>query len=119
MSLSERGEILLHMAELLEPRIARPWICRSMRWGAPASSYKPLPRRQKRRYSVPSTSRASYHLREVRDGYLGKVVVLREPIGVVAGIIPWNAHCALVMSKMLPTLLTGCPTIIKPSPETP
>ena len=58
-------------------------------------------------------------LREVRDGYLGKVVVARRPIGVMAGIIPWNGPIAMIIVKMVPALLAGCPIIIKTAPETP
>jgi aldehyde dehydrogenase (NAD+) len=58
-------------------------------------------------------------LREVRDGVVGKTVVIREPVGVVAGIIPWNAPLPLVLAKLVPALLSGCPIIVKPAPETP
>lgn len=57
--------------------------------------------------------------RDVRDGVVGKVVVLREPIGVVAGVTPWNSPIAVEVSKIFPSLLMGCPIIIKPAPECP
>ncbi|MDQ1568158.1 MAG: aldehyde dehydrogenase [Actinomycetota bacterium] len=58
-------------------------------------------------------------LRDVRDGVTGKVVVLREPLGVVAGIVPWNAPVMAAMTKVLPSLLMGCPILLKPAPESP
>jgi betaine-aldehyde dehydrogenase len=58
-------------------------------------------------------------LREVRDGVVGKVVVLREPVGVVAGVTPWNSPIAVELSKILPSLLMGCTIIVKPAPESP
>jgi aldehyde dehydrogenase (NAD+) len=57
--------------------------------------------------------------REVRDGFSGKVVVTRRPVGVIAAVIPWNAPISTVISKMLPPLLAGCPVIVKCAPETP
>ncbi|WIX75670.1 aldehyde dehydrogenase [Amycolatopsis carbonis] len=57
--------------------------------------------------------------REVRDGAIGKVLVLREPIGVVAGVTPWNSPIAVEVSKIFPSLLMGCPIIVKPAPESP
>jgi len=57
--------------------------------------------------------------REVRDGVVGKVVVLREPLGVVAGIVPWNAPVMAALTKILPSLLMGCPILLKPAPESP
>jgi len=58
-------------------------------------------------------------LREVRDGAVGKVVVLREPVGVVAGVTPWNSPVAVELSKVFPALLMGCPIVLKPAPESP
>jgi len=57
--------------------------------------------------------------REVRAGVTGKVVVLREPIGVVAGIVPWNAPVMAAITKIFPALLMGCPILLKPAPESP
>lgn len=57
--------------------------------------------------------------RDVRDGVTGKVVVLREPLGVVAGIVPWNAPVMAALTKVLPALLMGCPIVLKPAPESP
>jgi betaine-aldehyde dehydrogenase len=50
---------------------------------------------------------------------MGKVVVYREPVGVVAGIIPWNAPIVNALTKVVPSLLTGCPIVLKPAPESP
>ena len=55
-------------------------------------------------------------LREVRDGTVGKVLVLREPVGVTAGITPWNSPVFVELSKLFPSLLMGCPIVIKPAP---
>ncbi|MDB5715468.1 MAG: Betaine-aldehyde dehydrogenase [Sphingomonadales bacterium] len=50
-------------------------------------------------------------------GALGLLV--REPVGVVAAIIPWNAPINLMANKLAPALLAGCTVIIKSSPEAP
>jgi betaine-aldehyde dehydrogenase len=57
--------------------------------------------------------------REVRAGMVGKVVVLREPVGVAAGVTPWNSPIAVELSKIFPALLMGCPIVVKPAPESP
>ncbi|MDQ1518612.1 MAG: hypothetical protein QOE80_4442, partial [Actinomycetota bacterium] len=62
---------------------------------------------------------AAVPFREVRDGVAGPVVVLREPLGVVAGIVPWNAPVMAALTKILPALLMGCPILLKPAPESP
>ncbi|MDH6573612.1 aldehyde dehydrogenase (NAD+) [Streptomyces sp. SAI-117] len=55
----------------------------------------------------------------VRDGMLGTPVhVRREPLGVVAAIVPWNAPQLLSATKYAPGLAAGCTFVLKPSPET-
>jgi aldehyde dehydrogenase (NAD+) len=62
---------------------------------------------------------AAYPFSSVRRSSNGQAFVLREPVGVVAGIVPWNVPLSLTMQKLVPALLTGCTLILKPSPETP
>ena len=45
--------------------------------------------------------------------------VVREPVGVCAFILPWNAPLVLLSAKLCPALLAGCTVVAKPSPETP
>ena len=61
----------------------------------------------------------SVPMRERRQGVAGPVEVLREPLGVSAGVIPWNAPLMVAVTKLFPALLMGCPMIVKPAPESP
>lgn len=47
------------------------------------------------------------------------MLLLRKPIGVVAGILPWNFPFFLIARKLAPALITGNTIVIKPSEETP
>ncbi len=47
------------------------------------------------------------------------VCVVREPVGVVAAIAPWNGPFAIMANKVFYSLIAGCTVIMKPSPETP
>jgi aldehyde dehydrogenase (NAD+) len=50
----------------------------------------------------------------------GKVgLLVREPVGVVGAIIPWNGPIGLIGHKVAPALLAGCTVILKASPEAP
>ncbi len=61
-----------------------------------------------------------YPWEERRDGAMGgAVIVRREPVGVVAGIVPWNVPLYLTASKLATAIATGCPIVLKPAPETP
>src|ERR1700738_4772934 len=62
---------------------------------------------------------AEVRLRELRDGVVGKVLVARDPIGVAAGVIPWNSPVMVAVTKLFPSLLMGCPMVLKPAPESP
>jgi aldehyde dehydrogenase (NAD+) len=49
----------------------------------------------------------------------GLVRVVKEPIGVVAAITPWNAPLVLLCYKVAAGLAAGCTIVAKPAPETP
>ena len=48
-----------------------------------------------------------------------RIVVLKQPIGVVASITPWNFPNAMITRKAGPALASGCTFVAKPAPETP
>jgi len=49
----------------------------------------------------------------------GRILVIRQPIGVVAAITPWNFPAAMITRKLAPALAAGCTTVLKPATETP
>lgn len=48
-----------------------------------------------------------------------RIVVLRQPVGVTAGITPWNLPAAMVTRKVAPALAAGNTMVLKPAPFTP
>ncbi len=48
-----------------------------------------------------------------------RIVVIRQPVGVVAAITPWNFPNAMITRKAGPALAAGCSIVIKPASETP
>ena len=48
-----------------------------------------------------------------------RIVVLRQPVGVVAAITPWNFPAAMITRKAAPALAAGCTFIVKPAGQTP
>ena len=46
-------------------------------------------------------------------------LIVREPVGVVGAIIPWNVPIALLAVKIAPALIAGCTVVLKSSPEAP
>jgi succinate-semialdehyde dehydrogenase/glutarate-semialdehyde dehydrogenase len=48
-----------------------------------------------------------------------RVVVTKEPVGVTAGITPWNFPAAMVTRKAAPAVAAGCTMVLKPAEQTP
>ncbi|MDI2131792.1 aldehyde dehydrogenase [Yinghuangia seranimata] len=59
-----------------------------------------------------------YPFEEQRQGAIFKTLVRREPVGVVAAIVPWNVPLFVTVLKLAPALAAGCTVVLKPSPET-
>lgn len=49
------------------------------------------------------------------EEHVGNSLVLREAVGVVAAISPWNFPLLLAVNKLAPALAAGCPVVLKPS----
>ncbi|TYB57874.1 aldehyde dehydrogenase family protein [Nonomuraea sp. PA05] len=113
---SERGKLLAHAADLLKQRSDKiaETIARDM--GAP------LGFALKVQTLMPATVLASYarlaesHPRESR---VGNSLVVKEPIGVVAAITPWNYPLHQIVCKVAPALAAGCTVVLKPSEVAP
>lgn len=48
-----------------------------------------------------------------------RILVIKQPVGVVAAITPWNFPCAMLARKIAPALAAGCSIVAKPASETP
>ncbi|WP_128436686.1 aldehyde dehydrogenase [Streptomyces cyaneus] len=62
---------------------------------------------------------ATFPFEEDRAGLTGPARILREPMGVVGQIVPWNVPLILTMANLAPALVAGCTVVLKPAPETP
>jgi succinate-semialdehyde dehydrogenase/glutarate-semialdehyde dehydrogenase len=49
----------------------------------------------------------------------GRILVFKQPIGVVGAITPWNFPVAMITRKLAPALAAGCTAVIKPAEDTP
>jgi len=48
-----------------------------------------------------------------------RLLVIKQPVGVIAAITPWNFPAAMITRKIAPALAAGCTTLIKPAKQTP
>ena len=62
----------------------------------------------------------SYPFVQERAGALGgRLQIRKQPVGVAAGIIPWNVPLFIIALKLGPAMAAGVPIVLKPAPETP
>jgi betaine-aldehyde dehydrogenase len=61
----------------------------------------------------------SYPFEEERPGLMGPCLVRKAPVGVAAGIIPWNVPLFITSMKLGACLASGSTMVLKPAPETP
>jgi betaine-aldehyde dehydrogenase len=121
MSHRDRGEALRALAREFERRagdIASAW---PSEMGATHAVAKALTASLPASYDFYANLADTFPFTEYHqpsDGY-GVGMLVREPVGVVGLIIPWNAPIALITYKLAPALLSGCTVIIKSSPEAP
>jgi acyl-CoA reductase-like NAD-dependent aldehyde dehydrogenase len=60
----------------------------------------------------------TYEWQQDRPGLYGKDIRIRkQPVGVVAAVVPWNMPQFLTVAKVVPALLAGCSVVLKPAPE--
>ena len=121
MSAQERGAALLKVAEQLKARHAR---ARDEAWttqvGAPISLTRYLSGQPPELFEYYGKLIQTYPLVDERKGGHGeRVRVVKEPVGVVAAITPWNAPLVLLCYKVAAALAAGCTIVSKPAPETP
>jgi acyl-CoA reductase-like NAD-dependent aldehyde dehydrogenase len=120
LSQAERGAALIKVAALLREReadIAQSW---TTQVGAPISFTRYVAGQSAELFEYYGTLIQSYSTVDVRHRDNGdEVRVVKEPVGVVAAITPWNAPLVLLSYKVSAALAAGCTVVAKPSPETP
>lgn len=120
MGASERGRLLLKLADLIEDNLEELAQLESLDTGHPI--------RDSRRLDVPRTAGCFRYFGGIADKIEGSVIpvepgflnyVLREPIGVVGQIVPWNFPLMFTSWKLGPALAAGNTVVLKPSELTP
>jgi aldehyde dehydrogenase (NAD+) len=120
MAAAERGRLLLKLADTIESHAEELARLESIDTGHPI--------RDSRRLDVPRTANTFRYFGGMADKHEGSVVpvdrgflnyVLREPLGVVGQIVPWNFPLMFTSWKMGPALAAGNTVVLKPAELTP
>ena len=116
MRASERGQILLRLAELMKSHADEIAALESLDAGKPIAGVL--------RQDLPAAIDTLTYYAGWADKISGEVVstredaltyTMREPVGVVAAIVPWNFPLMIGMWKLAPALACGCTIVMKPA----
>ncbi|WP_084960125.1 aldehyde dehydrogenase [Thermoactinospora rubra] len=120
LSFAERAEVIGRLAEIYAARQSEMAELITEEMGSPITfsqlAQAPQPLGMLQFYAEYGRT---FEQEEQRPGLFGPVTVRREPVGVVAAIVPWNVPQFVTMTKVAPALLAGCTIVLKPAPETP
>ncbi len=117
---SERGGLLLKLADLIHRDTEELVQLESLDSGKPVSAI--------RRQDLPAVLDTLTYYAGMADKINGQVIptgpdaltyTVREPLGVVGAIIPWNFPLMIGMWKIAPALACGCTVVLKPAELTP
>lgn len=118
---AERQAILLRFADLVEREFEELALLDTLDMGAPISRVPAIKARvvgQLRFFAGAATSIYGDTISNSLPGDFFSYTV-KEPVGVVGAIIPWNGPLVAAMWKIGPVLATGCTLVLKPAEEAP
>jgi phenylacetaldehyde dehydrogenase len=122
MSPSMRGRVIWKLADLLEERLEEFAQLESLDNGKPVAVARvadvPLAI-DMFRYMAGWATKIEGNTIPINAGSNYLVYTRREPVGVVAQIIPWNFPLLMAAWKLAPALATGCTVVLKPAEQTP
>jgi acyl-CoA reductase-like NAD-dependent aldehyde dehydrogenase len=120
MSARERGRMVRRLADRLLERVDEVATLETLHNGKPIS--------ESRHIEVPAAAECFEYYAGWADKVMGETIpvkgnhltyTLREPVGVVAAIVPWNFPLLLAAWKVAPALACGNTVILKPASQTP
>jgi aldehyde dehydrogenase (NAD+) len=118
---AERQMVLLKLAELVEQHFEELASLDTYDMGAPISRTRNSRQRAVGMLRFYAGMATSLHGETIDNSLPGEIFsfTLKEPVGVVGAIIPWNGPLTATIWKIGPALATGCTVVLKPAEEAP
>jgi len=116
----DRQRVLIRLAELVEQHYDELSLLDTLDMGIPWSRWR-VSRRAVAQLHWYSAQAVTVHGETVPNSAQGNFLswTLREPVGVVGAITPWNGPVSAAIWKVGPVLATGCTVVLKPAEESP
>src|ERR1700734_1450040 len=118
---AERQRLLLRLADLVEDHIEEFAALDTLDMGAPITRTRAGRQRATGMLRFYAGMATALHGETIDNSLPGNYVsfTLKEPVGVVGAIIPWNGPLSASIWKIGPALATGCTVVLKPAEEAP
>lgn len=118
---AERQALLLRLADLVEADIDQLATLDTLDMGAPISRTRGSRNRAVGMLRYYAGQAIGIHGETIENSLPGEIFsyTLKEPVGVVGAIIPWNGPLGATIWKIGPVLATGCTVVLKPAEEAP
>ena len=118
---AERQMLLIRLADLVEKHIEELATLDTLDMGAPIARTRGNKQRAVGMLRYYAGQAVSIHGETIENSLPGDIFsfTLKEPIGVVGAIIPWNGPLSATLWKIGPALATGCTVVLKPAEEAP
>ncbi|TDR85524.1 aldehyde dehydrogenase family protein [Enterovirga rhinocerotis] len=118
---AERQLLLLRLADLIEENIEELATLDTLDMGAPISRTRGNKQRAVGMLRYYAAHAVTIHGETIENSLPGDIFsyTLKEPVGVVGAIIPWNGPLTATLWKIGPALATGCTVVLKPAEEAP
>src|ERR1700736_3093846 len=117
----ERQQILLKLADLVERHFDELSSLDTLDMGAPISRTRSMRLRVLGMLRYYAGQATAIHGETIENSLPGEIFsyTLKEPVGVVGAIIPWNGPLGATIWKIGPALASGCTVVLKPAEEAP
>ena len=117
----ERQAVLLRLAELVEQHFQEIALLDTLDMGAPITATRARKQRAIALLRYYAGQATAIHGDTIGNSQPGEVFsyTLKEPVGVVAAINPWNGPFGMAVWKVAPALAAGCTVVLKPAEQAP
>jgi acyl-CoA reductase-like NAD-dependent aldehyde dehydrogenase len=117
---ADRSAALRRIASKLRDRLAETACATTLEMGGPLTMSTAVGARAAALFDEYADILDTHPIEDLRRRSNGEyTIVVTEPVGVVAAIVPWNGPALLAALKVAPALAAGCTVVLKPAPETP
>ncbi len=115
----ERQQLLLRLADLVDQHFEDLAVIESLDMGAPIHRSRGAKRRVVGLIRFYAGLATAIHGETIQNSIAGQffTYTLKEPLGVVGAIVPWNSPLGLGIWKIAPALATGCTVVLKPAEQ--